>query len=45
MNLPLSARPINYKAYLDLLHERGARIYANTAMRFDTVDAGPLKEG
>lgn len=39
MHQPLGEMPANYKAYLDLLHARGARIYANTAMLIVTGGA------
>lgn len=39
MNRPLDEMPVNYKAYLDLLHERGAKVHANTAMLIVTGDA------
>lgn len=39
MNRPLEEMPANYKAYLDLLHEMGADVHANTAMLIVTGDA------
>lgn len=36
MKLPLDRMPANYWEYLLLLHERGARVYANTAMNVVT---------
>ncbi len=39
MNRPLEEAPADYGAYLDLLHEKGARVYANTAMLVVTGEA------
>jgi len=39
MNLPLEQMPNNYKEYLELLHRRGAAVFANTAMLIVTGDA------
>lgn len=39
MNLPLEQMPNNYKEFLELLHRRGAAIFANTAMLIVTGDA------
>lgn len=36
MKFPLDRMPANYGEYLVLLHERGARVYANTAMNVVT---------
>ncbi len=38
MNRPLDEVPGDYGRYLDLLHDEGARIYANTAMLVVTGD-------
>ena len=39
MNLPLEQMPNNYKEYLELLNQRGASVFANTAMLIVTGDA------
>lgn len=39
MNLPLEQMPNNYREFLELLHRRGATVYANTAMLIVTGDA------
>lgn len=39
MNLPLKQMPNNYKEYLELLNQRGASVFANTAMLIVTGDA------
>lgn len=39
MNLPWEQMPSNYREYLELLHQRGASVYANTAMLIVTGDA------
>lgn len=39
MNVGLEQAPADYGAYLDLLHEKGAEVYANTAMLVVTGDA------
>ncbi|MCI0332892.1 MAG: hypothetical protein L0228_06680 [Planctomycetes bacterium] len=44
MNLPVDQMPKNYREYLELLHRRGAKIYANTAMRIVTGDATHVKQ-
>lgn len=44
MNLPLEIMPANYREYLELLHERGAKVYANTAMLVVTGDAERVLE-
>ncbi len=44
MHLPLDEMPDDYGAYLDLLHKRGARVYANTAMLIVTGEADKVKQ-
>ncbi|MBI1373374.1 MAG: hypothetical protein GC159_11640 [Phycisphaera sp.] len=44
MNLPLEQMPTNYGEYLGLLHDRGAKVYANTAMLIVTGDASQVQE-
>lgn len=44
MNLPVDQMPTNYKQYLELLHRRGATVYANTAMHIVTGDAQQVKQ-
>ena len=39
MNLPLEQMPNNYRDYLKLLHQRGATVFANTAMLIVTGEA------
>lgn len=39
MNLPLEEMPDDYGQYLELLHERGARVFANTGMSIVTGSA------
>ncbi len=39
LNRPLDEVPGDYGGYLDLLHEEGAKVYANTAMLVVTGDA------
>ncbi|HUE84451.1 MAG TPA: hypothetical protein VMO26_00070 [Vicinamibacterales bacterium] len=41
-NLPLEQMPNNYREYLELLHQRGAAVYANTAMLIVTGDAAQV---
>ncbi len=43
MNRPLEDVPGDYGGYLDLLHEEGAKVYANTAMLVVTGDAEKVK--
>ena len=43
MNVALDEVPANYGAYLDLLHENGAAVYANTATLVVTGDAGKVQ--
>ncbi len=38
MNLPLEQMPNNYREYLELLHQRGATVYANSGMLVVTGD-------
>lgn len=44
MNLSVDQMPKNYGEYLDLLHRRGARVYANTAMLIVTGDTPQVKQ-
>lgn len=44
MNLPVDQMPKNYGEYLNLLHRRGAKVYANTAMLIVTGDAPQVKQ-
>jgi hypothetical protein len=44
MNLPVNQMPKDYGEYLDLLHRRGAKVYANTAMLIVTGDAPQVKQ-
>lgn len=44
MNLPVDQMPGNYKQYLELLHRRGAKVYANTAMLIVTGDATQVQQ-
>ncbi len=43
MNLPLEQMPNNYRKFLELLHQRGATFYANTAMLIVTGDAEQVR--
>lgn len=45
MNLPLRNMPSNYKEYLELLHQRGAKVYANTAMNVVTGASDHVMKG
>lgn len=42
-NVPLAQAPSTYRAYLDLLHQKGAAVYANTAMLVVTGDAATVQ--
>ena len=42
MNVSLDSMPANYGEYLLLLHKRGAKVYANTAMNVVTGFAGKV---
>ena len=44
MHLSLEEMPSDYRAYLELLHRRGAAIYANTAMLIVTGDADKVQQ-
>lgn len=44
MNMPVGQMPRNYGDYLELLHRRGASVYANTAMLIVTGGASQVKQ-
>ncbi len=44
VHVPLDQMPDSYGQYLDLLHHRGANVYANLAMLIVTGDAEKVKQ-